>query len=380
MRNCVMKMYVKVIYGLSLTFVFFMLIFFHVHEKSDEYIARDEAECRILTDYEVTSYANESAPVGITQEYKWTLSDVPKRGGAVTFYVFHQEVEIYLGDELVYSLMSGKDNLCSKTTGYQWAKAYLYPEDEGKEIRILIHPIYSTSIRNDLTIYYGNYDTICAAIFDKSLFILILGVVLIILGLAFITFVLINLKNHEIDTDIAMLGVFFCFCRLMENIGHAIRSAYFQSFYDLVNAHHCFPCNDAPVISFLYPQPVCPEQAQILGFAVHDMRRSAYRHCCPSVDRHCRFTADAPAVSYHDSRVHSIDCNNLPFGNTPYHVFFKSAHHSYLLSALSARNAYRYDRVLLFRQFGQHGIRSAGVFDLCHIDGICICEKCNSID
>lgn len=211
---CVMKMYVKVIYGISLALVFFMLIFFHIHEKTDEYIARDEAECRILTDYEVTSYANEAAPVGITQEYKWTLSDVPKRGGAVTFYVFHQEVEIYLGDELVYSLMSGKDNLCSKTTGYQWAKAYLYPEDEGKEIRILIHPIYSTSIRNDLSIYYGNYDTICRAIFDESLFILILGIILIIIGLAFIAFVFINLKNHEINTDIAMLGVFSDFAGL----------------------------------------------------------------------------------------------------------------------------------------------------------------------
>lgn len=204
----IMKMYVKVIYGISLSLVFFMLIFFHIHEKADKYIARDEAECSILTDYEVTSYANKSAPIGITQEYQWTLNDVPKRGSAVTFYVVHQEIEIYLEDELVYSLMSGENNLSSKTTGYNWAKVYLYPEDEGKDIRILVHPIYKTSIRNNLTIYYGNYDTICSVIFQNSLFIFVLGIVLIIIGLAFITFVLINLKNHEIDTSIAMLGIF----------------------------------------------------------------------------------------------------------------------------------------------------------------------------
>ncbi len=209
-----MKMYVKVIYGLSLTLVFFLLIFFRVHETSDEYIARGEAECNILTDYEVTSYANESAPIGITQEYRWTLHDVPKRGGAIAFYVVHQEIEIYIDDKLVYSLMSGKDNLFSKTTGYNWAKAYLYPEDEGKEIRILVQPIYQTSIRNDLTIYYGNYDIICNTLFVENLFIFVLGIVLIIIGLAFIAFVLINIKNHEIDTNIAALGIFSIFAGL----------------------------------------------------------------------------------------------------------------------------------------------------------------------
>lgn len=210
----IMKMYVKVIYGLSLTFVFFILVFIYHHEKSDEYIARDEAECSILTDYEVTSYANESAPIGITQEYKWTLRDVPKRGGAIAFYVVHQEIEIYIDDKLVYSLTSGKDNRFTKTTGYNWSKAFLYPEDEGKEIRILVHPIYQTSIRTALKIYYGNYDIICNTLFTDNLFIFVLGIVLIIIGLAFLAFVLINIKNHELDNNIAALGIFSIFAGL----------------------------------------------------------------------------------------------------------------------------------------------------------------------
>lgn len=209
-----MKMYVKVIYGISLALVFFLLIFFRVHETSEEYIARDEAECSILTDYEVTSYEDESAPIGITQEYRWTLHDVPTRGGAIAFYVVHQEIEVYIDDRLVYSLMSDKDNLLTKTTGYNWAKAFLYPEDEGKEIRILVYPIYQTSIRNDLAIYYGNYDIICNTLFQENLFIFVLGVVLIIIGVAFVAFVLINLRNHEIDTNIAMLGIFSIFAGL----------------------------------------------------------------------------------------------------------------------------------------------------------------------
>lgn len=209
-----MKTHVKVIYGLGLALVFFMLGLFHAHERADEYILRDEAECSILTDYDVTSYEDESAPIGITQEYKWILNDVPARGGAVTFYIIHQEIEIYVDDELIYSLNVDEDNYFSKTVGCDWAKAYLYPEDEGREIRILVHPIYETSIGNELTIYYGNYDTICNEIVQGSLPILALGIIAIVIGIAFIGFVIINHKNHELDGSLSMLGIFSVFAGL----------------------------------------------------------------------------------------------------------------------------------------------------------------------
>lgn len=209
-----MKTHVKVIYGISLVLVVFMLVLFSKYESSEEYILRDEMECSILTDYEVTSYENESAPIGLTQEYKWTLNDVPKRGGAVAFYVIHQEIEIYIDNELIYSLTASDDNLFSKTVGCDWAKAYLYPEDEGKEIRILVHPIYETSIANELNIYYGNFDVICNQTVQNNLPVLIIGIIAIVLGILFVGFVLVNRKNHEFDTSIAFLGIFSLFAGL----------------------------------------------------------------------------------------------------------------------------------------------------------------------
>lgn len=209
-----MKTHVKVIYGISLALAIFMLALFSKYESSDEYIAREEVECSILTDYEMASYENKSAPIGLTQEYKWILNDVPKRGGAVAFYVIHQEIEIYIDNELIYSLTASEDNLFSKTVGCDWAKAYLYPEDEGKEIRILVHPIYETSIANELTIYYGNFDIICDQIIQNNMPVLIMGIISIVIGICFIGFVLVNLKNHEFDTSIAFLGIFSLFAGL----------------------------------------------------------------------------------------------------------------------------------------------------------------------
>lgn len=209
-----MKRHVKIIYGFSLVLVLFMLILFHSHERSDEYVLNDERECSILTDYDVTSYDDESAPIGITQEYKWILHDIPTRSGGVTFYVIHQEIEIYIDDTLVYSLHADEDNYFSKTVGCDWAKAFLYPEDEGKEIRILVQPIYESSIGNELTIYYGNYDTICNRIVQNNLPILALGIIAIVIGIVFIGFVIVNRRTHDFDTSLAMLGVFSIFTGL----------------------------------------------------------------------------------------------------------------------------------------------------------------------
>ena len=209
-----MKTYVKIFYGICLGLVLIMLALFKKFESADEFILRDENECSILTDYEVTSYENESAPIGLTQEYKWILTDVPKRGGSVTFYVIHQEIDIFIDNELIYSLAASDDNRFTKTVGCDWAKAYLYPEDEGKEIRILVHPIYETSIGNDLTIYYGNYDVICNQVVQSNLPILIIGLATIVIGILFILFIFINRRNKELDTSVAYLGAFSIFTGL----------------------------------------------------------------------------------------------------------------------------------------------------------------------
>lgn len=209
-----MKKCVNIIYGISFTLVIFMLAFFHIHEHTNTYIARNDTSCQILTDYEVTSYEDTSSPLGITQEYKWILSDIPKRDGCIMFYTIHQAIEIYADDKLLYNLSPSEDNFFTQSTGCDWATAFLYQQDEGKEIRILVHPIYETSINHELTIYYGNYDTICNKVISSNLFVLLTGSIAIVIGLVFILFVLINFKNHDLDKSIAMLGLFSIFTGL----------------------------------------------------------------------------------------------------------------------------------------------------------------------
>lgn len=223
-----MRKNIRFVYIFGVALVCVMLALFHFHEKVDETITRGNAGFQILKDYEFTVYENADAPIGVTQEYRWILENVPDHDGCVTFYIIHQEVEIYVDDELIYSLKKADGNYLSKTVGCDWPQAYLYQKDEGKEIRILVHPIYESSLGNNLTIYFGDHGAIRSEIILNNMPILLISTVAIAVGLAFIAFVLLNIKNLEVDRSLAMLGAFSLFAGIWKISDMAAAPLLFQ--------------------------------------------------------------------------------------------------------------------------------------------------------
>lgn len=209
-----MRKTIRFIYIFSVALVIVLLGLFRFYEKVDENITRGNSGFTILKDYEFTAYENINAPIGVTQEYRWILSDIPDHDACITFYIIHQEIEVYVDNELIYSLKKADGNYLSNTIGCDWARAYLYSSDEGKEIRVLAHPIYESGIGNTLTIYYGEYNAIRSEIIIRNMPILIMSVIAITLGIFFIIFILLNIKNLEVDRSMAMLGAFSIFAGL----------------------------------------------------------------------------------------------------------------------------------------------------------------------
>ena len=205
------KRLVQILYIIALLLVIILFTLFQHHETVDRFIAREDMGYQLWTNYSFSTYEDVNAPMGIVQEYKWTLNETPTRNSCIAFYLVHQYAEIYVGDELLFSLFSNENNILTQSIGCDWAKAFLYDSDVNKEVRILIYPVYQTSIDRTLTIYYGNHDSISYSIIDNSLFILIFGFIAIFIGVAFILFVLINIKNHELDHSIVALGFFSIF-------------------------------------------------------------------------------------------------------------------------------------------------------------------------
>jgi len=202
---------VYILSAICAVIVAIMLTLFQHHEKVNRYIARENESYCVWTDYEYSTYEDTNTPMGIVQEYRWTIKEAPARNSCLAFYLVHQYAEIYIDDELLFRLFSNEENLFSHTIGSDWARANLSASDINREIRILIYPIYETSINRTLTIYYGSLNSVIADVVDSNLYTIILGIISIIIGIAFILFVLINIKNYEMDRSIAALGFFSIF-------------------------------------------------------------------------------------------------------------------------------------------------------------------------
>lgn len=203
-----MKNLAKIIYALCAGLVLIMILTFAFGQQVNESILRGEPTFEILTDCEVTAYKNENAPIGITQEYKCILQDIPTYNGCVIFYTAHQEVDAYLDGELVYQLKVSEDNTITKTPGYEWAEIYIDEADEGKELVIHLHPSYESSLVNKPQIYFGDLNAIRDHLMVTNLPVMLIAALAIILGVVFIVFYVSNIRNEELDRSIFMLGIF----------------------------------------------------------------------------------------------------------------------------------------------------------------------------
>lgn len=202
-----MKSITKMLYSICGLLVLILIIIFHLHPHVSENTFRGDRSFCILTDYEYTTYEDESAPIGVIQEYSLTLHDVPSYNGCITFYAVHQEAEVYVEEELVYQICITEEEHLTKTPGYEWAEIYLNESDEGKELRILVYPVYESSLETPLKLYYGDNNAIRDYLMRASLPIIIIASLAIILGIVFFIFFITNIKNEELDRSIFMLAI-----------------------------------------------------------------------------------------------------------------------------------------------------------------------------
>ena len=209
-----MKKYTKILYWITLASVLLLVTLFWLFETVDESIREVSKGFTILTDVEPVSYSDAASSTGISQEYRWTLQHVPARNGEVAFYVVHQSVEVFIDDALVYSLTPKDNGALSNTVGCYWAKVYLSSRDEGAEIRVLVHPLYKSSVGKRLTFYYGDSSAIYKSIVKQSLPIMLVSIAAILAGAYFLLFVLLNYRMSEMGADIALLGIFSVFAGL----------------------------------------------------------------------------------------------------------------------------------------------------------------------
>ena len=95
-----------------------------------------------IEDYTREELQDTNAPAGVLVEYRFRISEDLGRDCSLAFYTVHQYVEVYFDEECVYSLFPSDDNTMIRTTGSDWVMIPLYREDAGKQVRVVLTPVY----------------------------------------------------------------------------------------------------------------------------------------------------------------------------------------------------------------------------------------------
>ena len=171
----------------SYTAVAVLFILFFIYMGACENVsvqkARDSRTYHVVEHYSAEEIEDPSAPIGIRKECRWTWNDIDTNETTLTFYLVHQYAEVYFGDELMYSLMPQDTNQIGKSVSSNWVTIPVYPSDSGKEVRVIVTPVYESVRDRAVEFHVGSFHELYVAQLKHDLPQLILSAACIMLGL-----------------------------------------------------------------------------------------------------------------------------------------------------------------------------------------------------
>ena len=155
----------------------------------------------------------EAAPAGTVNEFRFTLGEV-SHADTLAFFINHHHVEVYLADECVYSMTASDGPI--RTPGGFWPMIPLHEEDDGKEVCVVLTPLYSDYQDEIPDFLIGSELAVYQAYFYQALPEMALSLCVVLAGL----FLLCMAVYNSIRKDtvfrlyaLSMLAVFTGFWR-----------------------------------------------------------------------------------------------------------------------------------------------------------------------
>lgn len=203
-----MKKIINILYAVCVVGMVLFFLCCCIWLKNDVFQKRAETACQQFTEYTYVEVQDENAPQGVRDEYTIQLKNVPEAGSSLAFYSIHQNIAVYIGEELVYSVQPNEHNLFGKTPGNNWNSILVYEKDEGKALRIELVPVYESSINIQPVFYFGSTLSIWRMVIRQNILSVLLAFVAVVAGLIFMTFILYGYHNPKVDKSLLMMGIF----------------------------------------------------------------------------------------------------------------------------------------------------------------------------
>lgn len=147
---------------------------------------------------------------GAYSELSFTLDEALEHDTNLAFYVSHQWVNVFIGDEQVYSLQPSGELSFIKTAGAKWVRLHIHREDAGKTVRVVLTPCYEDNVEDSVDFYMGSTLALYRAQFKKALPATVLCLLNILVGLILLIVAIYSKAIHREGSDLlalSMLGI-----------------------------------------------------------------------------------------------------------------------------------------------------------------------------
>ena len=188
--------------------VILTILYVALFKSNDVFSLRDnKIASNTIDHYECTEVEDKSAPANLKQIYTFDFHNLKDNNYTLAFYTIHQYAEVYIGDDLVYSLKPGENEYMGRTTSCTWVKVPIYYSDNGKECKIVITPVYNQVTSNTIKIYLDKEGNIYSAVLLNSLPFLIIGVIFIVIGLIYVFMFFYYVPKKHKDRSLLFMGL-----------------------------------------------------------------------------------------------------------------------------------------------------------------------------
>lgn len=209
MKGIVLKIYI----GLQIL-CFLVLVYMFATFRKDVSQVQVSEGYEVPTDYTYCQYEDASAPAGVRDEYRFTFSEIDGSYRNLFFYTVHQNAEVFVGGKRVYRMRPLIINDFGRTPGCVWNSVALDNRDSGKEVLVVVYPVYKSAAGVSPSFYFGDKYEISMDVILRQLPTLLLSVIGILTGFIFVAYAIYNFKNSEMDKSLLLLGFFALFVSL----------------------------------------------------------------------------------------------------------------------------------------------------------------------
>lgn len=124
------------------------------------------------------------APIGIVEEYCFRVPDDLWCDTYLNFYLQHQLAQVSMDGVCFYRITLSGSSKTIKTPGCNWVSIPIYREDAGKEMRVIVTPVYQRVFRDPVEFIFSSKEDVMLMQLRKDIISILICIMLIFTGVA----------------------------------------------------------------------------------------------------------------------------------------------------------------------------------------------------